>query len=129
MTSLPGRLGTALLVAAAWAAPVLAQDEQPSLIGRYVVGNDSNAATVELLDDGYHVMIQQGRVGVIGNYTVDGDTVTFEDLAGPISCPAGKRGQYTFESTDKGLRFSLVDEECDGRSQGVAGAEWIKAKE
>lgn len=58
---------------------------------------------------------------VTGNYTINGSTFTFVNLAGTSSCPYGDTGVYTFTVNNNILNLVLVSDQCTGRGNFMPG--------
>lgn len=75
--------------------------------------------------DGVHTVSQDGKVVVKGNYVVDKDQITFNDKEGDFAC-LGQTGKYKWAFDGKNLSFTKVQDECDGRGQGLTAQAWVK---
>lgn len=111
-------------VAGAWSASIADSDVAPglgggpNLIGRW---------RIEFREDGSYVGIREdiGEV-VSGSWTVDGDTLTITDEAGPSSCATPQpgtletveaaSGTYRWERDEDRLTLDVVEDNCATRA-------------
>ena len=89
------------------------------LIGTWV----ANSITLQLLSDNvyYAVGANQAQYDVSGIWSVDGCTITFNDLSGTGACPQAQTGAYDFVVTQTRLTTTLQSDACAGRSTGMDG--------
>ena len=96
-----------------------AQDKFPT--GTYTGG----AFTLSVGADGVHTVSTEGKVVVKGTYVVDKDKISFTDKEGDFAC-LGQTGTYKWASDGKTLSFTKVEDECEGRAQGLGGQPWAR---
>jgi hypothetical protein len=97
-----------------------AQDKFP--IGTYVGGS----FTLTFNSDGGHSVSVNEKVAVKGNYTVSGDQIAFTDKEGEFACTGTEAGKYKWKYDGKALTFSKLEDDCDGRINGLTGQPWEK---
>lgn len=98
---------------------VKGQEKFPT--GTYTGG----AFTLSVGDDGIHTVSTEGKVVVKGNYVVAKDQITFTDKEGDYAC-VGQAGTYKWAFDGKALSFTKVEDQCDGRVQGLTAQAWVK---
>ena len=54
-----------------------------------------------------------GTIDITGNYTLEGDKVTIKDAQGEMACEGA--GTFQYAITGDEMRFSLVQDPCQGR--------------
>ena len=97
-----------------------AQDKFP--IGTYVGGS----FTLTFNSDGGHSVSVNEKVAVKGTYTVTGDQIAFTDKEGEFACTGTEAGKYRWKYDGKALTFSKLEDDCDGRINGLTGQPWEK---
>ena len=108
-----------VLLATAFLALAQGQDKFPT--GTYTAG----PFTLSLGTDGVHTVSTEGKVVVKGAYKVENDQVTFTDQEGEFAC-TGQTGKYKWSFDSKNLSFTKVQDDCEGRSQGLSAQPWVK---
>ena len=83
------------------------------------------AFTITFATDGVHTVSTEGKVVVKGTYTVEKDQLTFTDKEGDFAC-VGQVGKYKWAYDGKSLSFTKVQDECEGRVQGLTAQPWVK---
>ena len=78
----------------------------------------------DLMIDG-SFMMGGGSATVAATLTVDGSMVTVVDTGGTGACSAEQSGEYTFVCSDAALNFTLVSDECIGRTNFFA-CDWTR---
>lgn len=74
---------------------------------------------------GHYSLSQKGTLKVSGDYTVNGDEIDLTDKTGPWTCPKDRRsGSYHWETTDNGLAFTTMTDECSQRSSPMTASTW-----
>jgi hypothetical protein len=58
-------------------------------------------------------------------FHISKDTVSINDVEGPIACPDGA-GFYKFTKSGNFLKLMIINDPCDGRANSLSGREWIK---
>jgi hypothetical protein len=84
---------------------------------------NSSPIQLEFKDTRYVLHTPDLLVMVRGYYSIQGDTVTFNDLDGPMACKPGEKGVYRYKITHGELRLELIDEACEGRHR-IASNVW-----
>jgi hypothetical protein len=61
---------------------------------------------------------QDGLVGVIGTYAIEGNQITFTDVEGFAACTAeeGVSGTYEWSLSSQGLTLKPIEDTCEGRA-------------
>jgi hypothetical protein len=113
------RLPLAIVVFVLLLSSGLAQDKFPT--GTFAGGS----FTISLGADKVHTVSTEGRVVVKGTYVVEKDQITFTDQEGEFACP-GQPGKYKWAFDGKSLSFTKVEDNCDGRVQGLTAQPWVK---
>jgi len=73
--------------------------------------------------DGAYAVEMNDQVMVGGTFEVSNDTLTVNDKSGDRACPGP--GKYAWNYKDKELSFTLVSDECNGRSQAMSSGSWL----
>lgn len=113
------------ILATLLAASVMSAEEGPS--GTYSATMRGQTITMAL--DKGNVTVHFGdKLAVKGTYTIDKHEIEFTDVEGPHACKDDvKTGTYRWKLTGKMLRFTNVNDKCEGRKVGLTTAEWTKA--
>jgi predicted lipoprotein with Yx(FWY)xxD motif len=98
----------------------LAQDKFP--IGTYVGGS----FTMTFNSDGSHSVSANEKVVVKRTYTVTQDQIVFTDKEGEYACKGAETGRYNWKYDGKALTFSKLEDDCEGRINGLTGQAWEK---
>ena len=62
---------------------------------------------------------------VMSTITVDGSMISVVDTGGTGACPMNQVGEYTFACSDTALDFTLVSDDCVGRTNFL-GCDWTQ---
>lgn len=73
---------------------------------------------------GHAIARYNGQQVVETGFEVQGNQVTFSNDTGPYACNAP--GTYTWEMTAAGLRFTRVNDPCDGRAVALTVHPWAR---
>jgi imidazolonepropionase-like amidohydrolase len=65
--------------------------------------------------------------GLAGSLTLRGDTMTMRDDRGRVAC-IGVEGTYRFALASDTLRFTLIEDTCEGRRNALAQP-WVRSRE
>jgi len=71
---------------------------------------------------------EDGKMLVEGTYKVTNDEIEFTDEKGPFASKDAKPGKYKWQLANGKLNFTKVEDESEGRSEGIAGATWTLEK-
>jgi hypothetical protein len=87
-----------------------------------------NGQTIAIKFDGKGKMIvSRGDEEIVScEYKVEKDKVTFSNETGPRANKESKPGTYKWKLDGKKLTFTKVDDEHEGRSQGLTHGPWEK---
>ena len=98
-----------------------------SIIGSWDKQVEGQLVTLSFIDNGTYTFVFEGDVNeVTGTYTLSGDKITIIDdgNASEGGC-SGIEGNYSYSIDGDELIFSLIADNCDGRSEGMPGT-WTK---
>jgi hypothetical protein len=90
-----------------WAAT----DSATVLVGTYNAG----ALRLILTESGDYTGYSHAGWVCKGNYRVEGETITFKDIAGANGCAPEAEGQYTWKYERGRILLQLIDDPCEGR--------------
>jgi len=108
----------ASLICVSSLSETMVQDKFP--IGTYVSGD----FTITLNSDGSHSVGMNDKVVVKGTYTVTKDQIVLTDKEGEYACNGTEPGKYKWKYDGKALSFSKLEDNCDGRANGLTGQSW-----
>ncbi|MEW4529510.1 MAG: YbjN domain-containing protein [Maioricimonas sp. JB045] len=100
------------------------QLEFPS--GRFATEVAGATWTLELDGKGGAKLLRDGTVMVQSSYVTAGNRVTINDTEGDLACEGS--GVYQWQSGSDGLRFSKLDDSCEGRSEILSAGPWRPVK-
>ena len=77
---------------------------------------------------GAYTVTKQGTAGklIVGKATSSGNRLVFRDSSGPLACPGGKSGSYTWTLKGTKLTLKILKDVCAGRPLILAGAPFTK---
>ena len=75
----------------------------------------------------YTLSDAEDTIMVNGNYNIEGDTLIFNDIKGPLACLPDVKGIYTFVLDRRALKLTLIEDKCLGRAN-IAVVTWNEAK-
>jgi hypothetical protein len=110
----------ACLLCVAPITTTLAQDKFPT--GSFVGG----MFTLTFNSDGSHTVSAQEKTVVKGTHTVTQDEIVFTDKEGEYACSEAMKGKYKWKYDGKALTFSKLEDECEGRVNGLTGQPFAK---
>jgi len=84
-----------------------------------IITMEFKASTYELSDSGGVKLVE-------GNYTKEGEIVTFIDTKGLMACPSDVKGKYELIIGNEELKIKLIDDECEGRAS-ILKVAWKQA--
>ena len=125
MTSLRFLLAGSASAVLLFAAPRLAAG-QAFKPGTYTAAFNGMALEAQFSDSGTITIKADNSVVVTGTFAIKGDVIELRDLSGPLACNAEQIGRYQWKLEDTTLTFSLVSDDCQGRTQSVAGQPWTR---
>jgi len=107
-------------------AQVAEKKFRTNLEGIGIITMEFKASTYELSDSGGIKLVE-------GNYTIEGEIITFIDTKGSMSCQSdvnGKDviGKYELIIGNEELKLKLIDDKCEGRA-GILKVAWKQAVE
>ncbi len=114
------RIAVSLALLTGLAACLAAQDA-PS--GRF-----TGRGAVLTLSEGRYSFEFQGRTMVTGTMRLEAGRLELTDDGGPGICNQGT-GRYTWRESGDTLRFTLVEDPCDGRKTGIPNPVWVRLRE
>jgi hypothetical protein len=117
---------TAAATVLAAALGAAAQAEGIEMAGVY--RTPDGAITMTFGADGQMDGLSPTGVHVRDTFTVENDVYTVTGADTHPVCP-GAVGVYQLSEEDGVITMTLVSDECELRSQGLNGAEWIKVEE
>ena len=79
-------------------------------------------------NDSSSLELTNGTILVHGVYTLNHDTLTFNDLGGKYSCPKTNIGKYTVVIQDDILTLKLIEDDCSDRSAIINDAKLQRIK-
>ncbi len=103
------------------AVPAVAQD---SLSGTWNSGLGGMKLTFDSTMETY-TMELQNQTSYQGDYTVSGQSVTFENAFGSQMCP-GVKGIYNFNVLANSVEFLVIEDQCTARRDQLRGT-WTNA--
>lgn len=71
---------------------------------------------------------EDGKVLVAGTYKVTKTQIEFTDETGPLAAKDAKPGKYEWKLESGKLTFSIVEDESQGRSNGLTRPTWTAQK-
>lgn len=89
----------------------------------YSAGFDVAGITVEFTDKTMTASMQ-GQVMVKSTFVFEGDVMTLTDVEGQVACPNPAKFKVTV--SDKGVRFSPVEDPCAERGAVLAQVTMVK---
>jgi len=107
---------------------VIAQDKASPLVGTWEKFTSGVTMTFTL-DSGMNYQVDfesDGNIEVQGSYTIEDNTVTFNDKPGGYATE--EPGIYTFKIEKDKVTFIIKDDPSPGRSGLLAGT-WMKGKD
>lgn len=103
------------------AAPAVAQD---SLSGTWNSGQGGMTLKFDSTMETY-TMELQNQTSYEGDYTVSGQSVTFENAFGSHMCP-GVKGIYNYNVLANSVEFLVIEDQCTARRDQLRGT-WTSA--
>ncbi|MFG0332061.1 MAG: YbjN domain-containing protein [Maioricimonas sp. JB049] len=94
--------------------------------GRFEMKVDGTSWTLELDGDGGSKLLRAGTVMVQSSFVTADNRVTFNDTEGDLACDSP--GVYQWQSVSDGLRFSKLEDDCEGRSSILTAGLWTPVK-
>ncbi|HET7231107.1 MAG TPA: hypothetical protein VFJ16_13935 [Longimicrobium sp.] len=70
------------------------------------------------------VVTYNGRQVVDAPFSLQGNQITFTQDSGDYACNA--TGRYTWAMTSAGLRFTMIEDPCQGRVAALTAHPWVK---
>ena len=101
--------------------PIVAAAQVPAFAGTYTAGPFAIAFEADTVR-----VSRAGQVGVIGRFEMRGDTITFRDVSGPVSCNPSIPGRYLRKLRTDTLSFTLIEDQCRGRAGVFPGRTWVR---
>ena len=94
--------------------------------GTYTAGE----FTILFGDKGQFRVSKGEEVQVEGAYIIEKEQVTLIDKSGPLACMGEKaaKGTYQWKYEAETLTFTIVNDNCSGRSTAVASQPWKRKK-
>ena len=94
----------------------------------YISAPINDTAFINIYADSSFISNNNGQVMVRFHSNISGDTLSFIDYGTEEQgCPDIK-GTYKINATGDSFILTLIGDECDGRSQALAGRKWVEAK-
>jgi proline iminopeptidase len=100
-------------------AQVAGKKFQTNLEGIGTITMEFKASTYELSDSGGIKLVE-------GNYTIEGEIITFIDTKGSMACEPDVKGKYELIIGNEELKLKLIDDRCEGRA-GILKVAWEQA--
>ena len=93
----------------------------------YIADPINDTAIFHIYTDSSMITNMKGDVMVRNHFKITGDTLTIVDYGiEEQGCPDMK-GRYRINVTGNSFTLTLINDECDGRSQALAGRKWTEA--
>jgi hypothetical protein len=94
----------------------------------YISAPINDTAFFNIYPDSSFIANNNGQVMVRFHSKISGDTLSFIDYGTEEQgCPDIK-GMYKINTMRDAFTLTLIGDECDGRSQALAGRKWVEAK-
>jgi imidazolonepropionase-like amidohydrolase len=105
-------------------ATIHAARAQSTVAGTY---ETAGGVTMSLSAQGRATFVSARGTLVDASYTVSGTQVAFRDTAGVVACP-GAIGQYAWRRSGDTLRFTVVEDRCEGRRSALSRP-WVRVSD
>jgi hypothetical protein len=92
--------------------------------GTYATTFNGIALEVQFTDSGTVTVKANDTIVVIGTFALKGDEIELRDRSGPLACSEDQVGRYKWTLVEKTLTLVLVSDDCQGRTQSIAGQPW-----
>ena len=112
-----------LLFCGAIAQTAVVRAQSPELSGRFRSGR----VQAEFDSTGRYRFVIGDVEGLAGTFTMEGDTLTLRDDRGRVAC-IGMAGRHRVTLRADTLRFTLIEDACDGRRTAFAQP-WVRTAE
>lgn len=112
----------------AWLTLFAALSTTPALAQGAPNGKFGARGTVLTFSEGRYSFENQGRTMVSGTYRTEAGRLELSDDGGPGLCRLGA-GRYTWRESGDTIRFTVVEDPCDGRRSAIPSAAWVRLRE
>jgi type IV secretory pathway protease TraF len=92
--------------------------------GTYATTFNGMALEIQFADSGKVTVTADNAVVVTGTFTIKGEEIELRDQSGPLACNADQVGRYKWKLEAKTLTLLLISDDCQGRTQSIAGQPW-----
>lgn len=121
-------LFTALFCLASAMCQLRAQSIDNKRWKSYINAPINDTAFLSINTDSSFITNSGGRVMVRFHSKISGDTLSFVDYGTEEQGCPDLKGIYKINVTSDSLILTLIGDECDGRSEALAGRKWVEAK-
>jgi hypothetical protein len=94
----------------------------------YISAPINDTAFLNIYPDSSFITNNNKQVMVRFHSKITGDTLSLVDYGTEEQGCPNIKGIYKINTKDDGLTLTLIGDECDGRSQALAGRKWVEAK-
>lgn len=118
---------TGLIVFTSLAAKVHSQSINNKNWKAYIADPINDTITLHIHSDSSFVTNANGEIFLKTNCVIQGDTLTFSDYnTSEHACP--DPGKYKINLNNGELKFSVIEDACDGRAKALDGLVWKEAR-
>ena len=94
----------------------------------YITAPINDTAFFNIYQDSSFINNSNGQVMVRFHSKITGDTLSFVDYGSEEQGCPDLKGIYKINVTGDSFTLTVINDECDGRSQALAGRKWVEAK-
>ena len=93
----------------------------------YIADPINDTAILHIYADSSVITNSKGNVMVRNHCKITGDTLSIVDYGTEEQGCPDMKGKYRISVTGDSFTLTLINDECDGRSQALAGRKWTEA--
>lgn len=102
-----------------------AQTIQNTVWKSYFADPINDTATLTIGNDSVTISNSHGMTVVKSTMHINNDTITINDVDGPIKCSPDDNGVYSYKVSADKLVLHVVNDPCDGRANSISDREWM----
>lgn len=106
-----------------------AQTIQNTVWKSYFADPINDTATLAIENNSITISNSHGMLVVKSKFHINNDTITINDVDGPIKCASDEDGVYSYKVSAHKLVLHVIDDSCDGRANSISDREWMKKNE
>ena len=103
-----------------------AQTIQSTVWKSYFAAPINDTATLAIGKDSITISNSHGMTIVKSTVHIGNDTITINDVEGPIKCLPDDNGVYSYKVSPDKLILHVITDPCDGRANSISDREWMK---